>query len=139
MRTVKRQQWLTSVVSLLIFSLKLLYASAILHPRSSQSSRYACKLQHVLSKEKRSVCLLVSLILQVIFIFMKTCITPVFLPGESHRQGSLAGYIQSMGSQELDTTQQLNHHHHTISYNTYNKCKWPNIASRRIDMVRFEF
>ena len=28
----------------------------------------------------------------------------VFLPGESNGQRSLAGYIQSMGSQELDTT-----------------------------------
>ena len=62
-----------------------------------------------------------------------------FMPGESHGQRSLAGYKQSMGLQELDTTQQLNQHHHTISYNTYSKCKWPNIASKRIDMVRFEF
>ena len=34
--------------------------------------------------------------------------TPVFLPGESHRQRSLVGY-----SQELDTTKGLNHHHHS--------------------------
>ena len=27
--------------------------------------------------------------------------TPVFLPGESHGQRSLAGYIQSMGSQRV--------------------------------------
>ena len=33
--------------------------------------------------------------------------TPVFLPGKSHGQRSLAGY-KSMGSQELDTTEQLN-------------------------------
>ena len=34
---------------------------------------------------------------------------PVFLPGESHGQRSLVGYIQSMGSQkESDTAQQLN-------------------------------
>ena len=38
--------------------------------------------------------------------------TPVFLPGESHEQSSLGGYIQSMGWQALDTTWQLNHHHH---------------------------
>ena len=31
--------------------------------------------------------------------------TPVFLPGESHGQRSLAGYRK-----ELDTTEQLNHH-----------------------------
>ena len=37
--------------------------------------------------------------------------TPVFLPGESHGQGSLAGYIQSMGSQESDTTEQLSTAH----------------------------
>ena len=30
--------------------------------------------------------------------------TPVFLPGESHGQGSLAGYRK-----ELDMTEQLNH------------------------------
>ena len=30
--------------------------------------------------------------------------TPVFLPGEPHGQSSLAGCIQSMGSQESDTT-----------------------------------
>ena len=33
--------------------------------------------------------------------------TPRFLPGKSHGQRSLAGY-KSMGSQELDTTEQLN-------------------------------
>ena len=33
--------------------------------------------------------------------------TPVFLPGESHRQGSLAGY-SPRGQQELDTTEPLN-------------------------------
>ena len=33
--------------------------------------------------------------------------TPVFLPGKSHGQWSLAE-----GSQESDTTLQLNHHHH---------------------------
>ena len=27
--------------------------------------------------------------------------TPIFLPGESHRRSSLAGYIQSMGSQRV--------------------------------------
>ena len=35
--------------------------------------------------------------------------TPVFLPGKSHGQKSQGG-VQSMGSQELDTTQGLNHH-----------------------------
>ena len=30
--------------------------------------------------------------------------TPVFLPGKSHGRRSLVGYIQSMGSQESDTT-----------------------------------
>ena len=34
--------------------------------------------------------------------------TPVFLPGKFHGQRSLVG---SMGSQESDTTWQLNHHH----------------------------
>ena len=29
--------------------------------------------------------------------------TPVFLPGESHGQGSLVGYIQSIGSQRYPT------------------------------------
>ena len=38
--------------------------------------------------------------------------TPVFLLGESHGQSSLVGCIQSMGSQESDTTQRVNHHHH---------------------------
>ena len=32
--------------------------------------------------------------------------TPVFLPGESHRQRSLVGYSQ-WGGKELDTTEQL--------------------------------
>ena len=31
--------------------------------------------------------------------------TPVFLPGESYGQRSLAGSMGSMGSQELDTTE----------------------------------
>ena len=31
--------------------------------------------------------------------------TPVFLPGESHGQRSLVGYIQSIGSQRLDRTE----------------------------------
>ena len=42
--------------------------------------------------------------------------TPVFLPGESHGQRSLEGRLQSTGSQELDMTEQLNHHHHHSSY-----------------------
>ena len=37
--------------------------------------------------------------------------TPVFLPGESHRQRSLVGY-SPWSRKELDTTQRLNHHHH---------------------------
>ena len=36
--------------------------------------------------------------------------TPAFLPRESHEQRSLVG-LQSMGSQELDMTWPLNHHH----------------------------
>ena len=36
-------------------------------------------------------------------------LTPVFLPGEFHGQGP--GRLQSLGSQESDTTEQLNHHH----------------------------
>ena len=36
-------------------------------------------------------------------------LTPVFLPGEFHGQGP--GRLQSMGSQESDTTEQLNHLH----------------------------
>ena len=31
--------------------------------------------------------------------------TPVFLPGESHGQGNLADYIQSMGSQRKSQAQ----------------------------------
>ena len=38
--------------------------------------------------------------------------TPVFLPGESHGQGSLAG-CSSWGCKESDTTEQLNTHTHT--------------------------
>ena len=34
--------------------------------------------------------------------------TPVFLPGESHRQRSLMGY-SPWGHKELDTTEQLTH------------------------------
>ena len=34
---------------------------------------------------------------------------PVFLPGRSHGLRSLAGYIQSMGLQELDMTERLHH------------------------------
>ena len=37
--------------------------------------------------------------------------TPIFLPGKSHGQRSL-DRLQSMGSQESDPTQQLNHHQH---------------------------
>ena len=37
--------------------------------------------------------------------------TPVFLPGKSHGQ-KFQGGVQPMLSQELDTTQRLNHHHH---------------------------
>ena len=36
--------------------------------------------------------------------------SPVFLPGKSHGQRSQADPLQSMGSQELDTTWQQNHH-----------------------------
>ena len=36
--------------------------------------------------------------------------TPVFLTGKSHGQRSQAGYIQSLGSQESDTTECLNLH-----------------------------
>ena len=39
--------------------------------------------------------------------------TPVFLPGESHGQKSLAGY-SPWGHKKLDMTQQLNHHHHAF-------------------------
>ena len=35
---------------------------------------------------------------------------PVFLPGKSHGQSSLEGYIHEVA--ELDTTEQLDHHHH---------------------------
>ena len=45
--------------------------------------------------------------------------TPVFLPGEFPGQRNLAGYIQSMGSQESDTTQQRNHHHYLMSYKKF--------------------
>ena len=38
--------------------------------------------------------------------------TPVFLLGESHGQRSLASY-SSMGLQESDTTERLNHHRKT--------------------------
>ena len=42
----------------------------------------------------------------------KMATTPVFLPGESHGQRSLAGY-SPWGCKELDTTQRLNYQHHT--------------------------
>ena len=42
---------------------------------------------------------------------MATQPTPVFLLGKFHGQRSMWGY-QSMESKELDTTEQLNHHHH---------------------------
>ena len=46
--------------------------------------------------------------------------TPVFLPGESHGQKSLAGY-SPRGHKESDTTERL----HTHTYiNNYLKCKW---------------
>ena len=38
----------------------------------------------------------------------KVVTTLVFLPGNFHRQRSLAGYIQSMGSQRVSMTEQLN-------------------------------
>ena len=42
--------------------------------------------------------------------------TPVFLPGEFHRQMSLAGY-SPWGRKELDTTEQLKHTHtHTHTH-----------------------
>ena len=37
-------------------------------------------------------------------------LTPAFLPGKSHGQRTLAGYIQSMGLRESDKTEWLNHH-----------------------------
>ena len=39
--------------------------------------------------------------------------TPVFLPGESPWTEE-SGELQSTGSQELDTTERLNHHHHNL-------------------------
>ena len=39
--------------------------------------------------------------------------TPVFLPGESPWTEEPGG-LQSTGSQELDTTERLNHHHHLV-------------------------
>ena len=38
--------------------------------------------------------------------------TPVFLPGKSHGQRSLEGY-SPWGLKESDTTERLNHHHHS--------------------------
>ena len=38
--------------------------------------------------------------------------TPVFLLGKSYGQRSMAGYIQSTGSQESDTAERLHHYHH---------------------------
>ena len=47
--------------------------------------------------------------------------TPVFLPGESHGKGSLAGR-SSWGCRESDTTEQLNTHTHpSLAYLT--KCR----------------
>ena len=40
--------------------------------------------------------------------------TPVFLPGKCHGQRSLAGYIP-WGRKDLDTTEQLSHHHHLMA------------------------
>jgi len=45
--------------------------------------------------------------------------TPVFLPGESHKQRSLAGY-SSWGSRKLNITEQLTHTHtHNNNNNKY--------------------
>ena len=41
--------------------------------------------------------------------------TPVFLPGESHGQRSLAGY-SPQGRKELDTTERLHTHTHTQTH-----------------------
>ena len=38
--------------------------------------------------------------------------TLVFLSREFHGQRSMMGYIQSTGSQDLDTTERLNHYYH---------------------------
>ena len=47
--------------------------------------------------------------------------TPVFLPGESHGQRSLAGYSQSMGSQR-DTTEHAHVSHSRQNYLLCNSC-----------------
>ena len=55
---------------------------------------------------------------------------PVFLPGKSHGQRSLAG------SQKSDTTQQLNHHH-PISY--LFKTLWICFIFFKVFMLQFSF
>ena len=45
--------------------------------------------------------------------------TPVVLPGESHGQRSLVGYIQPMGSKESDSTERLNTHIYVYIYTQY--------------------
>ena len=42
--------------------------------------------------------------------------TPIFLPGKSYGQRSMAGYIQSTGLQESDTAEQLHHHQYRKYY-----------------------
>ena len=44
-------------------------------------------------------------------------VTPVFLPGESHGQRSLAGY-SPWGRKESDTTWQLNNNHSSFAAQT---------------------
>ena len=46
--------------------------------------------------------------------------TPVFLPGESHRQRSLAGY-SPWGCKESEMTEWLHHHHYPVTPE-YNQC-----------------
>ena len=49
--------------------------------------------------------------------------TPIFLPGESHRQGSLAGY-SPWGQQESDTTEPLNNNNAESSFSNYSSGRW---------------
>ena len=63
--------------------------------------------------------------------------TPVFLPGESDGQRSLAGYIQSMGFKESDTTSRLDHHHQTSGQQATGKPRPVSQASRSLKIPVF--
>ena len=56
--------------------------------------------------------------------------TPVFLPGESHGQGSLEGHCP-WGHKELDTTVCLNNNQSQISVTTF-VCPYPWVGKEKV-------